>query len=122
MSTRSDRTIRDYVSEHYPADTRTARLIAVLMFDLYYGPYGTTPDMDGDGWAYPGFGEACDRIREYADTLPGVLYLDDDGYVSEREPEGWVDDDGDWNDPTPYTEYGRRDIGRIVFGVLAEYL
>lgn len=49
-------------------------------------------------------GPVGNALREYIEDMPSELYVDEDGYVSEDEPEGYSDDCpecGHLDDPNP---------------------
>ena len=94
-----------------PADVKRARTAALSSL------YGVGDDEDA-----PGYTTAIDTIRDWIDSeMPSTLYYDDQsGYVSEDQPEGYEDDEGNWVEPDygDYREYGQREIKRVVFGAL----
>jgi len=74
---------------------------------------------------WSGFSAACIELRAWADaTLPRVLFYDDEcGMLSDGEPEGWQDEDGQWIEPEPYYRVEWREILAAVFpSKLSEYL
>lgn len=113
--------IVSYVEERLPYEVK--RLITAATWDLLFGPYPAgheEPDDEAAGivWVYPGFEAACDAIREAWPV--GDLYVDEDDYVTDTEPQPW-EDEGEWI----YPEYGTvaaRDVKRIVLGELAPYV
>ena len=124
-----------------PDDVR--RLIGMANWDLYNGPSGGgLEDEDEQGETiYPGFETACKRIREALDdTLPSVLYVDDQDCYSTEEPKAeechectdgvtpegekcWACGASGYIDPEPYTELDRHELMRAIVGKeLVQYL
>jgi hypothetical protein len=92
-------------------------LVSSANADLFYG--------DTSGEDYPGFEEACRIIRDWCDEYLTTLYLVgiDGDSVFDREPDGWVDEDGEWQEPEPYSCVEPKDIKTILFGAeLAQYI
>lgn len=67
------------------------RLINIANFDLYFGPVEPTDDYENDGFRWPGFCAAADRIQEWADDVSNwqlravVFETNDDGEEVEVE-------------------------------------
>ena len=108
---RQERDIR----EHVGLDERIRSLIGDAIGDLYFGPScGTSED-------YPGFIAAC---REIGEALPRHdLWVDENGCVSESEPD-WCDADGEPQEcPEAWTLYDALIVKRILVGrELASYV
>jgi hypothetical protein len=124
MLTRDQRrAVLAYVDERIDTDTR--RLIATATYDLHFGPAGAY-EPDGDGWVYPGWEAAVERIRDAFDAnAPHAIYLDvQSDAIQETEPEPWTDDDGTTWEPAyeDWIRLERRDIRVIYLGELADYL
>lgn len=86
--------IREHIYADIDKDTRARVqwLIGVRDASLHYGPFpaGWTEDPPGpDQRLYPGDEQADVELLAFARSLPRRLYIcDDDGYVSESEPDG----------------------------------
>lgn len=75
MSTR-DAAAKAIRSQYHPEpNTDLCRLINTATFDLHIGPIQPCDDFEGDGWNWPGFVPACDRIRAELE-LPSTLWYD----------------------------------------------
>ena len=88
MTCRCDPTLNEWAKQWKTEnlDEEMRRLIRQADFDLWYGPIRDGGDPDCD--EYPGFTEACDRIKDALRDLPRELYIDADfGDWSESEPE-----------------------------------
>ena len=93
------------------------RLVNAANFDLYFGPYSEGNEPDGDGWKYPGFGEACKAISDAMDGVSEVWVDTDCDCVMENEPEG-EEIDGEYYYPSwdSIYHFERRDVLRILLG------
>lgn len=100
------------------------RLINCANFDLYYGPYETGFEPDGDGWKYPGFTESVRKISAALGDVRELWFDSDWNGVLEREPEG-EEIDGEYIEPFWESIYHleRKDVLRALVGKeLVSYL
>jgi hypothetical protein len=103
------------IRNHVNLDERTRSLIVDATSDLYNGPGCDTSAQ------YPGFTAACREIRA---ALPRRdLWVTDDGFVSETEPE-WYRADGEPQEcPDAWTLVEASTVKRILVGQeLAAYV
>lgn len=136
LSPRAVLNVRSYVLSRL--DDQTKRLVTAATFDIHFGPFEAGMEPDGDGWIYPGFADACDKIREAISVSD--LYVDEDDYVTETEPEAAEEcslcaGDLEGENGDPCEECGGTSVGisifttvdgsyvkRIAFGALSEYI
>ena len=125
MSPETEKNIRAKLRDAYPMPTEVIRLVTTAGWDLYNGP--PDDERDNDGWKYPGFAQAVDIIREWADDIPSTVWIDTfAGGVSESAPEAWLDDaTGAWVEPewSDWCQLERRDVLRLLMDrELASYI
>lgn len=120
---------REAIRKEYPLPADLARLRSLATFDLWHGPMAEGFRDEGDeGEPWPGFVEACQRLRAWADdVLPRTVWYDNDcGHVGTSEPEAWHDEETDeWHEPFTEETYRLewREILAAVFpSKLSEYL
>lgn len=104
--------------------------IALCRHSLVYGPAyvdedGELCDCFDEGAKAHDFSAAVDRIRDALDFV-GTIWIDHEADdVLTSEPEGWEDEDGEWQEPdwSQIYRYDRRDLIRQIVGAaLAEYV
>jgi hypothetical protein len=91
--------------------------ITKFTIDDYSSEYSLLEEdrKEGDVIEETYIGAVAQALREYIDTLPSTVYVDEYGYVSGHEPEGEYDGD-EYIEPVPYRALDRSDIVEIVFG------
>lgn len=85
--------------------------------DCYSSEYSLLEEdkLEGDVIEETYTGMVADALREYIAALPSTVYADEGGFVSEVEPESYLDGD-EYIEPGPYWSLDRADIVQIVFG------
>lgn len=78
---------------------RIRRLISAANFDLYYGPTPEGEDIDNTGEIYPGFCKALDEIKDSLEEVDELWIDIDCGSYSTKEPEGYTDEEGNYEEP-----------------------
>ena len=95
MNNRVKTAIERAVTERFPIDEDTQRLIRLANWDLHWGPI-YTPD---DGGPWPGFSGACEAIRDALDVH--TVYVDTNSeHASDTLDEGYeCEETGEWVEP-----------------------
>lgn len=96
-------------------DERTVKIRDCAIWDLLYGPhtveyYRDTHDFDD----WPGYVSALQHLEEWADANLMTVWVDEDGDISTKEPEGETID-GDWVEPEGWSQYDTKSVKSIVF-------
>jgi hypothetical protein len=109
-------TIHSAVYDHFNLPEEIARLAAAARYDLWFGPIGEEPD--GDGWLYPGFGAAADRLQRWAEEhLSDVWIGEESGCLLTSEPEAGYWDGEDWVEEwETFVHLSLREVAQAVFG------
>jgi hypothetical protein len=115
-------TIKEYVRGKLTHETNKEASLARI--DVMFGPYVGDNDPTSDWYNYPGFFTVCDHILRELEELGDLWYESGSGEVSELEPEGYEDEDGNWIEPEWYrwTRYKTREWKCFAFGELGAYL
>jgi hypothetical protein len=127
----NDKLVAKHFREKMPADIQ--RLANLAYCDLYFGPLqgcdvcgaDYTSDCSCDV-RWPGFKAAVKRVGEWADAELSDVWLDAFcGQVLESEPQGEIDvETQEYIEPNfEYVyHYETRDVKRVIFGEVAEYI
>lgn len=105
--------ITRYFKSQMPEEVKEA--LANASWNLHYGPSG-----EGMGWE-----SALEILRNWAEEHISEIWYDQmAGNIDTSEPQGYQDETGEWIEPLgeDYRYFNDREVKRIVFGEVAEYL
>jgi hypothetical protein len=105
------------VKKHFldQMDKETDALRSMAIWDLLYGPFSAQYFTEtGHEVEYPGYSKALERLEEWADLHVVEVWVDEDGFVVDTEPQA-EEVDGELVEPYGYTHFDRKSVKRAVF-------
>lgn len=118
-----DKQLRHALTEHFKQECnrefeRAHKAASIASWELYFGPACTRR-------AEKRYFAALNRLEHFVEEYLSEFYIDlDCDYVSTSEPEGYTNDDGQWEEP--FTEntwhLTRKEASKLLFGVCSEYI